>query len=241
MPLSRQHHLDSGSRVFCLPDTQACLQTMHHSATTTAQLVSPPKQHMLALCQSCSVYATCASSCLILLHYCLQRRAGAKGFGLFTKVDLKAGQFVMEYVGEVRPPPPASSSPPSVVPSSGEGLARLVWHMFAIMKLCAPITLHKLSQHLHDSLGVFHCQLSRFCCATGAGGGGIHAAEGVLPRDQPAPLLLHECGERGGHRCLPQGTVGHALHVLLPGHLLTCESRRSYLIFLQVQACCRMG
>eukprot|EP00887_Chlorella_sp_A99_P003835 scaffold11.g3835.t1 len=29
------------------------------------------------------------------------RRAGAKGFGLFTSQDLKAGQFVIEYVGEV--------------------------------------------------------------------------------------------------------------------------------------------
>lgn len=32
----------------------------------------------------------------------VQRRAGPKGFGLFTKQDLKAGQFVIEYVGEVR-------------------------------------------------------------------------------------------------------------------------------------------
>ena len=31
----------------------------------------------------------------------MQRRAGPKGFGLFTKQDLKAGQFVIEYVGEV--------------------------------------------------------------------------------------------------------------------------------------------
>ncbi|KAL4422425.1 hypothetical protein ABPG75_008622 [Micractinium tetrahymenae] len=29
------------------------------------------------------------------------RRAGAKGFGLFAKEDLKAGQFVIEYLGEV--------------------------------------------------------------------------------------------------------------------------------------------
>ena len=32
----------------------------------------------------------------------LQRRAGRKGFGLFTTQDLKAGQFIIEYVGEVR-------------------------------------------------------------------------------------------------------------------------------------------
>lgn len=31
----------------------------------------------------------------------LQRRAGAKGFGLFAAVDMKAGQFVIEYLGEV--------------------------------------------------------------------------------------------------------------------------------------------
>jgi hypothetical protein len=31
----------------------------------------------------------------------LQRRAGPKGFGLFTKEALVAGQFVIEYVGEV--------------------------------------------------------------------------------------------------------------------------------------------
>ncbi|KAK9809740.1 hypothetical protein WJX73_001840 [Symbiochloris irregularis] len=30
-----------------------------------------------------------------------KRRAGAKGFGLFTTQDLKAGQFIIEYVGEV--------------------------------------------------------------------------------------------------------------------------------------------
>ena len=31
----------------------------------------------------------------------LQRRAGAKGFGLFSSEDIKAGQFVIQYVGEV--------------------------------------------------------------------------------------------------------------------------------------------
>lgn len=31
----------------------------------------------------------------------VQRRAGAKGFGLFAQEDLKAGQFVIEYLGEV--------------------------------------------------------------------------------------------------------------------------------------------
>ena len=30
-----------------------------------------------------------------------QRRAGAKGFGLFASEDIKAGQFVIQYVGEV--------------------------------------------------------------------------------------------------------------------------------------------
>jgi SET domain-containing protein len=31
----------------------------------------------------------------------LQRRAGAKGFGLFALEDLQAGQFIIEYIGEV--------------------------------------------------------------------------------------------------------------------------------------------
>ena len=31
----------------------------------------------------------------------MQRRAGAKGFGLFTRQDLQEGDFLMEYVGEV--------------------------------------------------------------------------------------------------------------------------------------------
>ncbi len=31
----------------------------------------------------------------------LQRRAGAKGFGLFATEDLVAGQFIIEYIGEV--------------------------------------------------------------------------------------------------------------------------------------------
>ena len=31
----------------------------------------------------------------------VQRRAGAKGFGLFACEDLQAGQFIIEYVGEV--------------------------------------------------------------------------------------------------------------------------------------------
>lgn len=31
----------------------------------------------------------------------LQKRAGAKGFGLFAAEDLKSGQFVIEYIGEV--------------------------------------------------------------------------------------------------------------------------------------------
>ncbi len=30
-----------------------------------------------------------------------QKRAGAKGFGLFATEDLKSGQFVIEYIGEV--------------------------------------------------------------------------------------------------------------------------------------------
>lgn len=34
-------------------------------------------------------------------HPGAQRRAGAKGFGLFAREDLKAGQFVIEYLGEV--------------------------------------------------------------------------------------------------------------------------------------------
>lgn len=38
---------------------------------------------------------------LHLLLLLLQRRAGAKGFGLYTDEDLAAGQFVIQYVGEV--------------------------------------------------------------------------------------------------------------------------------------------
>ena len=36
----------------------------------------------------------------------LQERAGQKGFGLFANQDLKEGQFVVEYIGEVRLPFP---------------------------------------------------------------------------------------------------------------------------------------
>ncbi len=32
----------------------------------------------------------------------MQRRAGAKGFGLFCTEAIKAGQFIIEYMGEVR-------------------------------------------------------------------------------------------------------------------------------------------
>ena len=32
---------------------------------------------------------------------CVQRRAGPKGHGLYTEEDLAAGQFVIQYVGEV--------------------------------------------------------------------------------------------------------------------------------------------
>jgi SET domain-containing protein len=35
------------------------------------------------------------------LRRAAQKRAGAKGFGLFAGQDLKAGQFVIEYLGEV--------------------------------------------------------------------------------------------------------------------------------------------
>lgn len=31
----------------------------------------------------------------------VQRRAGAKGFGLFTRENLYTGQFIIEYIGEV--------------------------------------------------------------------------------------------------------------------------------------------
>lgn len=31
----------------------------------------------------------------------VQRRAGAKGFGLFAVEDINAGQFIIQYVGEV--------------------------------------------------------------------------------------------------------------------------------------------
>lgn len=37
-------------------------------------------------------------SCLLAAP---QKRAGAKGFGLFAAEDLKSGQFVIEYIGEV--------------------------------------------------------------------------------------------------------------------------------------------
>ena len=40
--------------------------------------------------------------------YPLQERAGQKGFGLFANQDLKEGQFVIEYIGEVRLPPPST-------------------------------------------------------------------------------------------------------------------------------------
>ena len=33
----------------------------------------------------------------------MQRRAGPKGFGLFTNQKLSAGDFIIEYVGEVSP------------------------------------------------------------------------------------------------------------------------------------------
>jgi hypothetical protein len=33
---------------------------------------------------------------------CPQRRAGPKGFGLWAEQDIKAGQFIIEYIGEVR-------------------------------------------------------------------------------------------------------------------------------------------
>ncbi len=39
------------------------------------------------------------------LRFCvpstLQRRAGAKGFGLFAAQDLEEGQFIIQYLGEV--------------------------------------------------------------------------------------------------------------------------------------------
>lgn len=42
-----------------------------------------------------------ASSQRVIWVSLVQRRAGPKGFGLFTKQNLRAGQFVIEYVGEV--------------------------------------------------------------------------------------------------------------------------------------------
>lgn len=44
---------------------------------------------------------------LTCLYNPLQERAGQKGFGLFAEQDLKEGQFVIEYIGEVRLPPPS--------------------------------------------------------------------------------------------------------------------------------------
>ena len=40
----------------------------------------------------------------LMLVVALQRRAGAKGFGLFTKQDLFEGDFLIEYVGEASTP-----------------------------------------------------------------------------------------------------------------------------------------
>lgn len=57
--------------------------------------------------------------------FCLQRRAGAKGFGLFTREDLKAGQFVMEYVGEVWSA--QLSCTMLVLTACFEGLCQVTW------------------------------------------------------------------------------------------------------------------
>ncbi len=37
----------------------------------------------------------------MVCYVCAQRRAGAKGFGLFTEEALTEGQFIIEYIGEV--------------------------------------------------------------------------------------------------------------------------------------------
>ena len=53
---------------------------------------------------SCGVVHVCKAQRLQLTPSSLlpQSRAGAKGFGLFTSEDLKAGQFIIEYIGEVQ-------------------------------------------------------------------------------------------------------------------------------------------
>lgn len=48
----------------------------------------------------CQCFCDATTNLKHSLH--LQRRAGAKGFGLFAPEDLKAGQFIIEYIGEVR-------------------------------------------------------------------------------------------------------------------------------------------
>ena len=50
----------------------------------------------------------CRQSELTCLPDPLQERAGQKGFGLFANQDLKEGQFVIEYIGEVRLPRPST-------------------------------------------------------------------------------------------------------------------------------------
>lgn len=54
-------------------------------------------------CALLALFAHGRRSMLTCTHapVALQRRAGAKGFGLFALEDLQAGQFIIEYIGEV--------------------------------------------------------------------------------------------------------------------------------------------
>lgn len=75
------------------------------------------------------------------MWFSLQRRAGAKGFGLFTVDGLKAGQFIIEYIGEVENAPhPISSS--SILAMAS--LCDILWalHRFSgLLKACLNLLL----------------------------------------------------------------------------------------------------
>lgn len=59
----------------------------------------------------------------------LQRRAGAKGFGLFATEDLKAGQFIIEYIGEVT----IESSPNSVAALVTASFRTILYHASSLL------------------------------------------------------------------------------------------------------------
>ena len=103
----------------------------------------------------------------------MQRRAGAKGFGLFTKQDLREGQFIIEYIGEVS-----------------------LWpHRLAVVLY----NRHSSGVKVWQTPATNVTGLSVLFLCAGAGGGGVCAAQDVLPGGWAAALLLHECGQWGGH------------------------------------------